>query len=212
MLLEKCLNEIQRSFTHSCVRMESRLERVPANHCSEHSRPLSVVSPQSSPQPLLVVSSAAGGLSALVPHGPAPPGLPITGRPLSSGSQEPYFGSAQITGMRSSLNNGTSAVTAPGIEINEVVDAAGLPHRMNVAASIQPISSMSGVLELRPLPSSISNPASQNTSSEATRATTVNVPGPVGVCEKCVEQFKVHINELCKRAMHKVPVVLYKQQ
>lgn len=41
-LLEKYVTEIQNSFTRSCVRLESRLERVPVNHCQEHSQPLSM--------------------------------------------------------------------------------------------------------------------------------------------------------------------------
>nr|VZI21492.1 unnamed protein product [Spirometra erinaceieuropaei] len=41
-LLEKYVNEIQNSFTRSCVRLESRLERVPVNHCQDHSQPLSM--------------------------------------------------------------------------------------------------------------------------------------------------------------------------
>ncbi|KAM3185238.1 hypothetical protein ACTXT7_006778 [Hymenolepis weldensis] len=41
MLLEKVLSDIERSFSQSCIRMESKLERVFTNHCQIHSKPLS---------------------------------------------------------------------------------------------------------------------------------------------------------------------------
>lgn len=41
MLLEKVITDIERSFSQSCIRMESKLERVFTNHCQIHSRPLS---------------------------------------------------------------------------------------------------------------------------------------------------------------------------
>uniref|UniRef100_A0A0R3TB31 BLOC-1-related complex subunit 5 n=1 Tax=Rodentolepis nana TaxID=102285 RepID=A0A0R3TB31_RODNA len=41
VLLEKVLSDIERSFSQSCMRMESKLERVFTNHCQIHSKPLS---------------------------------------------------------------------------------------------------------------------------------------------------------------------------
>ncbi|VUZ49719.1 unnamed protein product [Hymenolepis diminuta] len=41
MLLEKVISDIERSFSQSCIRMESKLERVFTNHCQIHSKPLS---------------------------------------------------------------------------------------------------------------------------------------------------------------------------
>nr|CDS29958.1 speckle type POZ protein [Hymenolepis microstoma] len=41
MLLEKVISDIERSFSQSCIRMESKLERVFTNHCQVHSKPLS---------------------------------------------------------------------------------------------------------------------------------------------------------------------------
>ncbi|KAH9279357.1 Speckle-type POZ protein-like [Echinococcus granulosus] len=41
LLLEKVITDIERSFSQSCIRMESKLERVFTNHCQIHSKPLS---------------------------------------------------------------------------------------------------------------------------------------------------------------------------
>ncbi|VDK40935.1 unnamed protein product [Taenia asiatica] len=41
LLLEKAITDIERSFSQSCIRMESKLERVFTNHCQIHSKPLS---------------------------------------------------------------------------------------------------------------------------------------------------------------------------
>ncbi|VDD82635.1 unnamed protein product [Mesocestoides corti] len=40
-LLEKAISDIERSFSQSCIRMESKLERVFTNHCQLHNKPLS---------------------------------------------------------------------------------------------------------------------------------------------------------------------------
>ncbi|KAL3318302.1 hypothetical protein Ciccas_003029 [Cichlidogyrus casuarinus] len=149
-ILEKCIGDIQRSFTHSCVRMESKLERVPANHCSEHNRPLTLV-------------------------------------------EIPRTSEAQPPAQAQPEQNRTDAPR------NEEETAM----RYNVSASIRPAAGMIGTVEER-------NPNETGPQHAVVPAAPAEQVQPQAICEKCVDNFKDHISELCKRAMHKVPIVLYK--
>ncbi|KAF7260485.1 hypothetical protein EG68_03042 [Paragonimus skrjabini miyazakii] len=164
-VLEKCLLDIQNSFTHSCTRVESRMERVAANHCSEHGRPMTTI--KLVPPP--VASRVA--ISTPTTDGPIEADLGTSRQPDSSQNMQP---------------------------------------RMEVSASILPAAAALGNLDMRPLgegprltSSQLNLAAGQPASPAATVGTTV-------VCEKCADQLKSHIIELCKRGLHKIPIVMLK--
>ncbi|CAH8437036.1 unnamed protein product [Schistosoma turkestanicum] len=163
-VLEKCLVDIQQSFSHSCSRMESRAERVPSNHCSLHSRPFATIT-----------------LSPIV--------------------------------------NNTIGQSIP--DQNSQINDANETAHYDVAASITPFS-VARNLELRTAGDNANNnstTADPNLSTPTTTTTTTNTttataipstpitPLVTGVCEQCVEQFKTHIQELCKRGLHKIPII-----
>ncbi|CAH8437444.1 hypothetical protein MS3_00003713 [Schistosoma haematobium] len=162
-VLEKCLVDIQQSFTHSCSRMESRAERVPSNHCSLHCRPFSTITFNP------VVNNATG--------------------PSTNNSADQHLQN----------NNANDTV-----------------HN-DVAASIMPFS-IARNMEMRTGGDNGNNDTTQreadtNLSNTTTTTTTAvippisNTPLITAVCEQCVEQFKTHIQELCKRGLHKIPII-----
>ncbi|CAH8509812.1 unnamed protein product [Dicrocoelium dendriticum] len=149
-VLEKCLVDIQNSFTHSCSRVESRMERIPANHCQEHSRPMTTI--------------------RLTPI--TPPSRPLPPE----------------------LFDGT---------------AGAVPQSTTeVAASITPASVALGSIDMRP---TAENLRQSSTDGNATLTSSFQISPEVTtsvVCEKCAEQLKSHIVELCKRGLHKIPIVM----
>ncbi|CAL8089025.1 unnamed protein product [Calicophoron daubneyi] len=157
-LLEKCLLDIQRSFTHSCTRVESRMERVPANHCAEHNRPVTTIT--------------------LTPPPPATM-TPPPGCQAESGPRPPTETQAQRPA--------------------EQVDVG----RMDVAASILPAAAALGNIDMRPIAD-----AGGGRPVPTPVTTVVTPPTTTAVCPKCVEHLKGHIIELCKRGLHKIPIVM----
>ncbi|VDP85602.1 unnamed protein product [Echinostoma caproni] len=146
-ILEQCLIDIQKSFSHSCTRVESRMERVPANHCSEHNRPMAEIT--------------------VSPPTPAP---------------------------------------APGGPISTNADANTAETRMDVAASIRPAAVALANIDMRPL----DDPSRLGTVGTGTTPPQAPAPEQTAVCEKCAEQLKCHIIELCKRGLHKIPILMCK--
>ncbi|TPP65639.1 Speckle-type POZ protein [Fasciola gigantica] len=147
-ILEQTLTDIQKSFSHSCTRVESRMERVPSNHCSEHNRPMAEI--------------------VLIPPTPSPiPGAPASGTP------DPNMAGA----------------------------------RMDAAASIRPAAVALANIDMRPLDDPARLSVAAAAANPQTRPPEVE---QTAVCEKCAEQLKSHIIELCKRGLHKIPIMMCK--
>lgn len=161
-VLEKCLIDIQNSFTHSCTRVESRMERVASNHCPEHSRPMAPVN--------------------IIPFQPSTRGSPPN--QASADGQSP------------------GASEAPGGQ------PSSAQHRMDVAASILPAAAALGNVTMRPVNDG-HQPLSSSQSNLANVTPTMSGQ-TTAVCEKCVDQLKNHVIELCKRGLHKIPIIMLK--
>lgn len=134
--------DIQRSFTHSCVRMESKLHRVPTNHCPNHSMPLALktvrIGVQLPPderenQPEPVNSGADDALIRPVIRGPD--GQPIAAPPPTATAAAPRRLTAQIVqatleerSMVATRNGDTMAVaTSSTAEGNSTFAVAEMP-------------------------------------------------------------------------------------
>lgn len=146
-MLEQCLGDIQKSFSHSCVRVESRMERVPSNHCSEHSRPMAEIT--------------------LTPPTPQP---------------------------------------VPGVSIAGAVDPNLAGQRMDAAASIRPAAVALANVDMHPIEDSARLSVAATANSQPLQVEAEQT----AVCEKCAEQLKSHIIELCKRGLHKIPIQMCK--
>ncbi|XP_018644027.1 hypothetical protein Smp_175970 [Schistosoma mansoni] len=110
--------------------------------------------------------------------------------------------------------------SATGPPINNSADQNLQNNNVNdtvhndVAASIMPFSVARNV-EIRTSGDNGNNDTTQreadtNLSNTATTAVIPSIPNTpliTAVCEQCVEQFKTHIQELCKRGLHKIPII-----
>nr|CAH8824361.1 unnamed protein product [Trichobilharzia regenti] len=174
VVLEKCLVDIQQSFTHSCSRMESRAERVPSNHCSLHSRPFSTITYN--------------------------PSRNNTGEALANGG--PHQNSHNLIdndGMRYDVSASIMPFTvARNLEIRTSVD-----NLQNSAGHREVQQTDQNVTSSAPTAAS----AVTTTTTPTTTPPTPTPPVATAVCEQCVEQFKMHIQELCKRGLHKIPII-----
>nr|AAW25167.1 SJCHGC09428 protein [Schistosoma japonicum] len=162
-VLEKCLIDIQQSFTHSCSRMESRAERVPSNHCSLHSRPFSTITFNP------VVNSTTGQLVNCDVDQNSQNGDISDAVRLDVTSGVTQFSATRNSEMRTGGDN---------------VNTGAVQRETDPNPSIPTTTTTTTGLSLSP-----------------------NPPLATAVCEQCVEQFKTHIQELCKRGLHKIPII-----
>ncbi|CAH8446123.1 unnamed protein product [Heterobilharzia americana] len=175
MILEKCLIDIQQSFTHSCSRMESRAERVPSNHCSLHSRPFSTVT-----------FSSVGNNT--------------TGVSITSGVEQ-----NSQNNDNDSLRYDVSASIIPFSVARNLEIRTNAGNGQNVSPQGETSQADQNMTNTGPIASATASTATITTTTMT--PTTNNPPLATAICEQCVEQFKMHIQELCKRGLHKIPII-----
>ncbi|BHF80669.1 hypothetical protein SprV_0702379700 [Sparganum proliferum] len=179
-LLEKYVTEIQNSFTRSCVRLESRLERVPVNHCQDHSQPLSMKTVR-----IGVHSADAQGGGAAV----------ATAEAISTNQHE----ERRLANELQQTTDNVSITTPDGLATRLTQSTLNSPSR-----GLEPSIRVATASTTGPLQETAASTAAATAGPELAVAEL-----PV-VCESCVEHMSTYIKDLCKRALHKATFVPYK--